>query len=96
MNMSTTNPIEGGYCVKRLPDGRCIDVLRMAFNWRVVLTAATSEPHQLLDAGFCYFGHGETPEGVPRTMHSAFLAAMAAARVWDGTGEPPGYDKRAF
>lgn len=96
MSANTTNPIDGGYCVKRLPDGSCIDVLRMAFNWRVVLTEPTSSPHQVMRAGFCYFGHGQTAGGVPRTMHSAFLAATAAARVWEGTGEPPGYDKRAF
>jgi len=89
-------PIEGGYCVKRFPDGRCVDVLRMAFNWRLVLSAADPGPHLAMDAGWCYFGHGTTPHGIPRRMSSAFLAAMAAANVWDGTGEPPGYDKRAF
>jgi hypothetical protein len=87
-------PIDGGYCVKRLDDGRCVDVMRMAFNWRVVVSAADPGPHLVMDHGYCYFGHGHTDDGRPRTMHGAFLAAMAAARVWDGTGDPPGHDKK--
>lgn len=87
-------PIDGGYCVRRLDDGRCVDVLKMIYNWRLAVTLRPhGRPHngyELIEAAWCYFGHGDA-----RTMRSAYLAAVAAARVWDGTGDPPGADKRA-
>ncbi|MBF6085207.1 hypothetical protein IU485_27925 [Nocardia cyriacigeorgica] len=91
-------PIEGGYCVKRLDDQHCVDVLRMMVNWRVVETERPDDesPHLLISRGYCYFGHGEDAAGNSRTMASAFRAALAAAAVWDGQGDPPGFDKRAF
>lgn len=30
-------PVMGGYHVKDLPEGRCIDVMKMMYNWRIVL-----------------------------------------------------------
>lgn len=84
--------IRGGYHVKTLPDGRCVDVLKMLYNWRLVVSEPT---HRFVASGWCYFGHGEDSEGRVRTMDSAMLAAMLAAKAWDGRGEPPGYDKRA-
>jgi hypothetical protein len=84
--------IHGGYHVKTLPDGRCVDVLKMLYNWRVVLSEPT---HQFVAHGWCYFGHGQDSEGRTRTMDSAMVAALFAAKIWDGRGEPPGYDKKA-
>lgn len=89
--------IPGGYCLGLRGDGAaCVDVLRMLFNWRLVLTVA-NPPHRELIHGWCYYGHGIDPDtGRARTMQSAFLAAVSAAALWDGTGEPTGYDKAAF
>lgn len=89
-------PIEGGYCVQLLDGHHCVDVLRMAFNWRVVLSPRSPVPHLIAAHGWCYYGHGYTADGQPRTMASAYLAAVAAAQVWDGTGSPLGFDKQAF
>lgn len=92
-------PIDGGYCVKRLDDDRCVDVLRMAYNWRLVVTSrrADGSDHGYCGylAGWCYYGHGHNQNGTARTMASAYLAAVAAATAWDGAGEPAGYQKRA-
>lgn len=64
----------------------------MMYNYRVVL----SDPrHEMYESGYCYFGHGVDEHGIPRTMPMAYLAAMSAAAVWDGNGEPAGHDKRA-
>ncbi|WP_148310232.1 hypothetical protein [Nocardia otitidiscaviarum] len=97
---SAPTPIDGGYCVKRLDDNRCVDVLRMAYNWRIaVTTRPIDEPDHgycLISAAWCYFGHGYDEHGHPRSMSAAHLAAVAAATAWDGTGEPAGYQKRAL
>lgn len=91
--------IDGGWCVKVLPDGSaCVDVLKMLFNYRVVISprsAHGAEHPESYSRGCCYFGHGHDVEGAPRSMPGAFLAAVAAARVWGGTGDPHGFDKRA-
>lgn len=67
-------PIDGGYCV---------DVLRMVYNWRLVVTSRPAdEPqhgHCGIIAGWCYFGHGHSEDGRARTMASAHLAAVTAA-----------------
>lgn len=91
-------PIPGGYCVKILADGdACVDVLRMLFNWRIVVSPRIfSEVHTTHLAGFCYFGHGNYDDGTSRSMTSAYVAALGAAWLWDGQGEPLGYDKIAF
>jgi hypothetical protein len=86
-------PIQGGYHVKDLPDGRCIDVMQQLYNWRLVLS---TPEHRICEHGWCYFGHGRDIDGRERNMSTAFLSAMAAAQVWDGQGTPPGFDKEAF
>lgn len=92
-------PIVGGYCVKQLDDDHCVDLLRRAYNWRLVVSPrpplAPAE-HLVSDHGWCYFGHGVSAEGAARTMQGAFLVAFAAALRWDGTDNPPDYDKQAF
>ncbi|MGN2634650.1 hypothetical protein ACTD5D_00335 [Nocardia takedensis] len=92
-------PILGGYCVRALDAGRCLDVRRMFYNWQLVLTERdTARPHngyEDIAAAWCYYGHGTTEDGPPRTMGTALTAAVAAAAVWDGTGRPPGANKRA-
>jgi len=97
--MDELTPILGGWCVKRVDETHCVDVLKMLYNYRVVLTShrpTDDSPHMLTEHGFCYFGHGTNNEGTPRTMFTALLAATAAAFAWDGQGEPEGYDKKAF
>lgn len=89
--------IDGGWCVKVAEDGTfCIDVMKMAYNYRVVRSPIFRDGsrHLLYDAGYCYFGHGQAPDGTPRTMGTAIHAAVAAALAWDGTGDPEGYDKK--
>jgi hypothetical protein len=83
-------PVEGGYHVKELPSGKCVDVLRMIFNWRVVRTDERSADgvHLSMDRGWCYEG---------TDMHS-FLRAVGEAIAWDGSddSEPQGWIKRAI
>jgi hypothetical protein len=91
-------PIHGGFHVKQADSGiQCIDVLQMMYGWRLVLCDARpgAKPHWLLDGAWCYFGSGTDQYGLPRTMSQAFLRAVLAANVWDGYGEPEGYDKVA-
>ncbi|MEB3023425.1 MULTISPECIES: hypothetical protein [Mycolicibacter] len=93
--------IDGGWCIKILPDkSACIDVLKMLYNYRIVLAPRRGQDlhvhPETYSRGYCYFGHGVNAAGQPRSMENAFFAAMAAAAVWDGTGDPPGYDKRAI
>ena len=79
--------IGDGYCVHRPDSEHCVDVLRMIWNWRVVLTARKDgDPHLTHERGYCYFG----------LDYPVFLRALKAARAWDGQGDPEGYDKRAF
>ena len=85
-------PIDGGFHVKDVGDRFCIDVMRMAYNWRIVLS---DRRHMFIEHGWCYFGHGEDVDGRPRTMRHAYLRAVAAAMTWDGVGAPEGYDKQA-
>ena len=89
-------PIYGGWHVKNLLDGRCIDVMQQLYNWRLVIGPAGHDPYACYEHGWCYFGHGRDIDGRERNMSTAFHAAMAAALVWDGQGTPPGYDKEAF
>lgn len=89
----------GGYCVKRLDDERCVDLMRMLLNWRIVVTYRPDDPrwpHEFMEHGWCYFGHGVDEQGHPRTMPAAYLRALAAIELWDGTGGPPDFDKQAF
>ncbi|MGN2634609.1 hypothetical protein ACTD5D_32135 [Nocardia takedensis] len=92
-------PIDGGFCVRRLDDGRCLDVLKMFYNWRLVVTERhvdqAHDGREDIAEAWCYYGHGTAEDGTPRTMGTAFTAAVAAAAVWDGTGTPPGANKRA-
>jgi len=92
VNIPAPVPIDGGWRVKTLPNGKTVDVLRMMFNYRVVL----SRPDGVnIDHGWCYFGHGRTEDGKERTMETAKVAAILAASDWDGTGSPAGFDKQA-
>lgn len=83
----TAKPIHRGWCVKDLGDGRCIDVRVMLVNYRL-MTSFQNETgdHDRYFPGeaFCYFGR--TPETAIRAITAGFL--------WNGTGEPEGYDKR--
>ena len=89
----------GGWCVRRLDERRCLDVVRMLYNWRLVVTVRPADrPHdgrEDIEQAWCYYGHGTHPDGAPRTLEHAFYAAVAAAASWDGTGTPPGANKRA-
>lgn len=88
-------PIDGGWHVKVRDDGLyCIDIMEMLVNYRIVISPVDSD-HQIYAHGWCYFGHGVDETGAVRTMPTAYLAAVAAAMVWDGYGSPPGFDKQA-
>lgn len=75
--------IQGGYHVKDLPDGRCVDVMIMLWNWRVV---RSDQGHMGMDRGWCYEGTG------PATFQRAVVQAL----TWDGADdtEPEGWIKR--
>lgn len=92
-------PFLGGYCVRRLDEHRCIDVLDMIYNVRLAITHRPADrPHdgyESIEQGWCYYGSGTADNGTPRTKRTAFLAAVAAAMVWDGTAAPAGANKRA-
>lgn len=83
LDLRAVHRIEGGYHVKDLPDGKCVDVMRMLFNWRVVRCDVR---HISYDRGWCYAGTG---------LETAILA-MGAALEWDGGDdtEPTGWLKR--
>lgn len=86
-------PIDGGYHIKVRDDGLCIDVLQMLYNWRIVLSRPD---HVTYLHAWCYFGHGVDDSGKPKNMETALVAAMMAAKAWDGCGDPPGHDKKVF
>jgi hypothetical protein len=99
MNNIEITEIDGGWCIKTSADGAfCIDVIKMMINYRIVKSPIdrNGSRHRIYEAGYCYFGHGTAGDGTPRTMHTAYHAAMAAAIAWDGEGHPPGYDKKAI
>ena len=85
--------IDGGWHIKELGDGRCVDVMKMLYNYRIVTSPLGRAWNQ---HGWCYFGHGVDSSGAARTMATAKAAAFLAAAVWDGDGDPPGHDKKAF
>ncbi|CPV66805.1 hypothetical protein [Mycobacteroides abscessus] len=87
--------IEGGWCIKALNDQYCIDVRKMLFNYRIVLTHRIGGEHGGPKHAWCYYGHGVDANGQQRTMQTARLAAILAARAWDGQGAPEGYDRQA-
>lgn len=91
-------PIDGGFHVKDLEDGHCIDVLRMLYNWRIVMSDSGFDgtPHLGIIHAYCYFGFDQDDQGNPRTMETAFIRAVGAALAWDGTGDPANYDKKVF
>lgn len=85
--------IDGGWHIRELPNGRCIDIMQMLYNYRVVISLPG---HKRMDHGWCFFGFGCDAAGKPRTMETALLTAVAAVGVWDGAGDPPFYDKKVF
>jgi hypothetical protein len=77
--MSDLEPIDGGWRVKTTPWGH-IDLLRMLPpNWRLVRTPL--DDPTCYDRGWCYTGP------------YALVAALAAAKAWDGSSdtEPAGW-----
>jgi hypothetical protein len=83
-------PIAGGFHVKDLPNGMCVDVMRMLVNWRVVRTDVRLHNglHLSIDRGWCYEGTG----------FETFVLAVGEALAWDGADdtEPQGWSKRAI
>jgi hypothetical protein len=80
----TVSGIDGGFHVKDLPSGGCVDVLRMIYNWRVVRSQRhpTTGEHMFMDRGWCYQGTGL----------KTLLTAVFAADEWDGADSTePGY-----
>lgn len=87
--MATTEqltPTEYGFRI-RATDEYVIDVRKMLFNWRLIVSLApeygVSDLH-----GYCYFGRTE----------EALHRAVAAGLAWDEplTTDPEGFDKQAF
>lgn len=71
--------ITGGWCVKRLPekDGtpRCIHVMEMAFNFRIVRSIGECDhTFSSYDRGWCYVGK----------VKEVFTMAILQAVTWDG------------
>lgn len=85
-----------GWCIRVVDGGdKCIDVLPMLTNFRVVLSDREyGRLHKTYSAGWCYFGHGVDTDGRRRTLTTAQAAAFLAAAAWDGTGAPAGADKQ--
>jgi hypothetical protein len=76
--------IDGGWRVKTNDAGtHYVDILRMAYNYRIVLTPIDSP--LVYDRFWCYVG----------TSPNDFLRVAAAAAVWDGAldTEPLGWNK---
>ena len=80
-------PIDGGWCIAVVDEQRCIDVLSMLYNFRVVETLrSVNGGHSFYQRGWCYQGTGTV----------AFLRVLAALKAWDGSTntEPQGWIKR--
>lgn len=60
-----------------LPDGRYLDLVRMLFNWRLLVSDAANVDVSWEDA-WCYQDEA--------AVHAAF-------ENWDGIGEPAGWNK---
>lgn len=86
-------PIDAGYCIKRTDDNHCVDLHRHPGEWRVVLTERANEVHPH-DHAKCPIVAAWSYPVVATESYSVYLTALAAARAFDGTGEPPGYHKR--
>ena len=78
-------PIEGGFHVKDLDNGLCVDLMLMIFNWRIV---RSDQGHNFHDRGWCYEGIGS----------ETLLRAAGEAQLWDGADdtEPEGWIKRVI
>lgn len=78
-------PVLGGFRVKTT-ETHHIDVMKMIFNWRVVMTPLDNP--MVYDHGWCYFGTGA----------DTLMRAVMAAWAWDGAENtsPSHYDKQAF
>lgn len=86
METTELQVIDGGYRL-RVTDEYIVDCMRMAFNWRLVVSVP-EEDGRFYRHGFCYFGRDLA------TMHRA----IAAGLVWEDPlhAAPEGYDKRAY
>lgn len=56
-------------------------VIPMAYNWRIITVPKSDQSYY--GRFWCYVGRGQIP----------FVNAVAAAMVWDGVGEPIGWNK---
>jgi hypothetical protein len=77
-------PIDGGWRVKTTEDGQYfIDILAMAFNFRIV-TTPVDHPSEYTRF-WCYTG----------TTEMDFVRTVLAASIWNGAQdtEPEGWDK---
>lgn len=75
-------PIDGGIRIKRA-GGHYIDVMEMAYNFRIVETVVDFP--QVYDRYWCYVGKSL----------DVYVATVLAAAMWDGApeSEPPGWHK---
>ena len=85
-------PIPQGWCIKRLNDHTCVDMLIMITNLRMVITPhPLNVPHWACltyEAGWCYPGN--------TTTHAIRLAGHILNWNGDTTNPPPGWIKRAL
>ncbi len=91
----------GGYCVRRVDDDRCVDLFNETGKWVLALTARPNDVHphdhatcDRLAAWYYAITYTDRPgeslfNDTPGSWHATYQKALAAARTWDGTGEPP-------
>ncbi|MEU8317096.1 hypothetical protein AB0C33_01895 [Nonomuraea sp. NPDC048881] len=70
--------LDYGFHVKELEPGRCVHVMRMLFNWRIV------EWHGVCDS---VLGHGGKYWCYQGIGLQSFLLAVGQAVQWDGTDD---------
>ena len=77
--------IKGGFHIKDLGNGKCVDVMLQLFNWRLVRSDVS---HRVVDRAWCYAGLGK----------ATLLLAVGEALCWDGRDdtEPDGWLKRVI
>jgi len=85
----TLKPLRDGWCVKRVSNIACVDVVRMLYNWRLIRSPRRpGQPHGFIERAWCY--EGLELETLMRTLGQAF--------AWDGTDDnpPTGWIKQAL